>query len=196
MIPELKFFLQSIGQWLDGLDPFEQGLLIYFVILLILWVWKGNESSDEKGDDGNGATKEKYSLAVNKKDFIREVVSWGIRNISYDGVSKKRNSVELEISYHPHKKLHGVFFSNQKKIRVYVNNHARVKDIVDTSLHEVVHLLQYTADKRNFQKKYNKLLQEKTYAKHPMEIEAVKLAAYYTDHCINYLIEQGKLINR
>lgn len=182
---------EQISIWIQELDTFERCLLIYFCVLFLIWFFSSNHNVESKIPFFK--SKPRYELAINKKQFVFEVVQWGLRNLSYEGVDHVRKTVNVEISYYPHKKMRGTFSSIQKKIKVYVNNHPDIDELIDTTLHEVVHLLQYCADKKNFEKRYTKLLHEKTYAKHPMEMEAVKLAAYYTPSCKKYMIEQGKL---
>jgi hypothetical protein len=186
---------------------FEKGLLLYFFILFILWLWVFNTRGDRKLDKRHNLSNvksersnwvnifksAKYLPSVNKKEFINAVVSWGIINLSYEGLSEKRKSVDVEISYYRHKKMKGCFSSHFKKILVYVNNHESVDDLINTALHEVVHFFQYCSDKRNYEKNYYKLLKEKSYSYHPMEIEAVAIAAAYTNDCKKYLVEKGIL---
>lgn len=128
---------------------FDKGLLLYFFVLFILWLWYFNTEGDRKPDkrhDLSNVNSErsnwakifksaKYLPAVNKKEFINAVVSWGIKNLSYEGLSEKRN----------------------------------------------------------YEKNYYKLLKEKTYSYHPMEIEAEAIAAAYTNDCKKYLVEKGIL---
>ena len=188
--------LEQIEVWISTLSTFEKGLLAYFLVLFIIWLFASDKKPNQDANHPTLKNKTKYVLAVNKKDFIREVVRWGISHLYYVGVSEKRKLVNVEISYHPHKTLKGYFRSSEKKIKVYVNNHMNAEEIIDTSLHEVVHFLQYCADKKNFQTRYSKLLKELTYAKHPMEIEAVKIASSNTKACMKHMIEHGKLKKR
>ena len=185
--------MHQIEHWFFNLDPFGKGLFIYFLVLFIIWVWKYANNTLNEPVFSFFKPEPDYELAVNKKEFVCEVVRWGIWNLSYQGADQKRKKVNVEVSYYPHKKIHGVFCSSQNKIRIYVNNHPDIDRLIISSLHEVVHLLQWYSDKKNFQNRYYKLLQEKTYEKHPMEIEANKMAAEHTESCRNYLIATGKL---
>jgi hypothetical protein len=65
--------------------------------------------------------------------------------------------------------------------------------MIDTTLHEIVHHFQYCSDPRNFEKKYKTMLDQCSYEKHPMEIEARKIASKHVKPCFNYLIESGYL---
>lgn len=183
--------LEQIAIWVEGLDTFERCFLVYFGMLFLIWLYCIDR--DTKSGIHLFNSKPQYEIATNKKQFIFEVVQWGLKNLSYKGVDHLKKTANVEISYYPHKKLRGTFSSIQKKIKVYVNNHPDIDELIDTSLHEVMHLLQYYADKKNYDKRYTKLSYEHTWAKHPMEIEAVKMAATYTLCCKKYMIEQGKL---
>lgn len=182
-----------VSNLIDNLNTVDKVFILYFSILFIIWLWTKSEGKLNKPVFPIFKPRPKYELAVNKKEFVSEVVKWGITNLSYEGVIQKRKRVEVQVSYYPHKKFRGTFSSFQNKIKVYVNNHPDIDELIDTSLHEVVHLLQYYADKKNFEKRYAKLLSEKTYEKHPMEIEAKQMAAAHTKACKYFLISHGML---
>jgi hypothetical protein len=135
-----------------------------------------------------------YQLAVNKKRFIVEVIRWGLSNIPYEGLTTRRTkNVNVEISYYKHKKNNGVYSSSEKKIKVYVNTHSKIDELIDSSIHELCHHFQYCADPRNFQSRYKRLLYLHQYRNHPMEIEARNMAAKYVNPCFKYLVEKGYL---
>lgn len=186
--------LELIDHWISELSKFEIGLMIYFCILLIIWIWKSDSKySDSKRKSFFCRTPD-YQMVVDKKRFIREVIRWGLINIPYEGMHKiKKRKVYLEISYYKHKKHYGVYCSFNNKIKVYVNNHSKVDELIDSSLHELCHHFQYCTDPKNFQTRYKRLLNEFTYEKHPMEIEARKLAAQYVKPCFQYLVNNGYL---
>jgi len=184
----------EFDHWISQLSKFELGLLIYFFILLIIWCWKSdNQSGDKKRISLFQSTPE-FEMAVDKKRFIHEVIQWGLTNMQYEGIKKgKKRNVNLEISYYKHKKFYGIYCSYNNKIRVYVNAHNNINELIDSALHELCHHYQYCTDPRNFQIRYKKLLDEYTYEKHPMEIEARKIAAAYVKPCFEYLVENGFL---
>jgi hypothetical protein len=186
--------LEQINHWISGLDRFELGLLIYFLGLGILWVLLSDNKANGKKFKSFLWVRPNYLMAVNKKKFVQEVVRWGLTYMKYDGAGKIKNKkVNLEVSYYNHKKKYGVYYSYSNKIKVYVNAHHKIHDVIDTSLHEVVHYLQYCSDPKNFDNKYKSLLDKCTYEKHPMEIEARVIAANHVKPCLNYLIESGYL---
>jgi hypothetical protein len=178
---------------ISNLNTIDILFILYFSILFIIWLWTKSNSKLNETISRILKRQPKYELSVNKKEFVCEIVRWGLANLSYEGASQKRKRVEVQVSYYPHKKFRGTFSSFQNKIKVYVNNHPDIDELIDTSLHEVVHLLQYYADKKNFDKRYAKLLREKTYEKHPMEMEANEIAAAHTKYCKYFLINQGML---
>ena len=133
----------------------------------------------------------KLQLATNKKNFIKKVIEWGLTNINYPGLTSKNRSVFVEVQYYKHKRKLGEFVPSHNKIKVYVNSHADVKEMVNTAIHELIHHYQFSVDKKHFQTNYTKLLNQLSYKKHPMEIEAREMASQYTDSCIKALEKQG-----
>jgi hypothetical protein len=211
--------LDQIDHWISQLSKFELGLLIYFYILFLIWVWASDEKEKPSKPDTTGVSNPEpetslpilpdeklvpykpsiftpqkyYQITVNKKRFVLEVIRWGLRNIPYEGLTqRRRRAVNLEVSYYKHKKNNGVYCSSQNKIKVYVNTHSKISQLIDSSIHELCHHFQYCADPRNYQTRYNRLM-EYTYAKHPMEIEARNMAAKYVNPCFEYLVQKGYL---
>ncbi len=184
--------LEQIIHWIQGLSKYEFALLAFIYILFILWLFISSSKSDEKKRNSFFWQRSNYLLAVDKKRFIIEIARWGLTNIDHHGSNLVKNkSINLEVSYYHHKKKYGIYYANQKKIKVYVNAHNKIDDMIDTTLHEVVHHFQYCSDPKNFKKKYDTLLHQCTYEKHPMEIEARSVAAKHVKSCFNYLIQQG-----
>ena len=153
-----------------------------YLISLILQPSKDTDKIDKKG---------KYELATSKARFVREVTSWALSNLYYEGTENRKRWVHVDIAYHKNKKFLGFFFSSTKSIRVYVNGHSHVDSLIDTTIHEVVHYLQYLSDIKNHDSRYAALLKEKSYWNHHMEIEARKLAAHYTPYCKKAMLEAG-----
>jgi hypothetical protein len=186
--------LEQIDQWISGLSKFELWLLIYFYFLLLIWLWKSDSKLDNKKSGFFFRRSPQYQMAVDKKKFIQEVIRWGLTNMSYEGIEKMKNrSVNLEVSYYKHKKHYGTYYSFNKKIKVYVNTHSKIDELIDSSLHELCHHFQFCTDPKNFETRYKRLLDEYTYEKHPMEIEARSIASKYVKPCFNYLVENGFL---
>lgn len=158
------------------------GMLIFLGLLMyILELF-------EKISNKSVLSARKYQILCTKTQLCRTIISWGLKNIS---PCKKNDTVNFTISYYRHKRLMGIFFSSTRQINIYVNNHADIKQIIDTVLHEVVHYKQYRLNPRSFNSTYSKLLQSNGYDNHPMEIEARKVAAACIDRCLDYLIVNG-----
>ena len=136
--------------YFNAIDVF---FILYFSILFILWLVKVVFVSKTGVQNASQSIYQAYWLSGNKKRFIKEVISWGINNINIQSEQKREGAVNYEVSYYRHKTIKGVFFPIQNIIRIYVNNHINVIDLIDSSLHEVVHALQYCADKKGYQKK-------------------------------------------
>ena len=153
------------------------------VLMLLAGVWLLSTTKTKK-----------LTLNTNKKKFVRKVIEWGFANVSYPGLDKKRKSVNVEVLYYKHKRKLGEFVPSRNTIRVYINSHADVTEMVNTALHELAHYYQYLLQPNSFQTNYNKLLAQLSYEKHPMEIEARSMASKYTNACIDDL-EKAELIN-
>jgi hypothetical protein len=168
---------EHIFHWFLNLNEVEIGFVIFFFLFLI-FSWSKKTPT--------------YTMTVDKKQFVGEIVKWGLKNIQHEGANKlKKKSVNLEISYYPHKKRYGVYCSYQNKIKVYVNAHKEIDEMIDSSLHELVHHFQYCADPKNFNKRYKLLLDQYSYDKHPMEKEACSIASIYVKSCLKHLINNG-----
>jgi hypothetical protein len=189
--------LEQFDYLIPGLSKFELGFLVYFFLLFILWIWKVEANpSNNKGGSFFGRSPE-YQMAVNKKRFVEEVVRWSLNHVKYEGIqNNKKKTVNLEISYYKHKKVYGIYSSYGNKIKVYVNAHNKIEEVVDTSIHEFVHWCQFRLDPRNFQSRYKKLMDVYSYEKHPMEIEARTIAAKHVKQCIAYLHSKGFIVKK
>lgn len=183
--------INLISSWIDSLSTMEQLFTILVGGILLRWLYKSEGPTPSDILTALFKARSQYKPTLSKKAFVTEVVRWGLGNISYEGATQKRKSVQVQVSYYQHKTLKGDYNSFANRIRVFVNAHDDLDELIDTALHEVVHFLQYCADKRNFQSRYTKLLQEKSYEKHPMEVEARKLAAAYLLACKNEFIAKG-----
>jgi hypothetical protein len=185
--------VDQILNWGHQLDKVEKGFVIYFFILFLIWLLKIEWPKIEDTNRKASKIYPHYKLRVNKKRFVIEVVKWALMNLEYKGVVLKKWNVDVEISYYNHKKVHGLFYSGINKIKIFVNNHKKIEDLVDSCIHEVVHYLQFCHDPKNYSKNYKLLLDKLSYQKHPMELEARSIAASYTKSCMKYLIEKGFL---
>jgi hypothetical protein len=76
-------------------------------------------------------------------------------------------------------KSYGSYCPYQNKITIHYNNCNKLKDIIQTVIHEYTHYLQPVKSS------YNKLLQKYGYDDHPMEIEARDMEKNYYQDCWN-----------
>jgi Zn-dependent peptidase ImmA (M78 family) len=88
----------------------------------------------------------------------------------------------VEVKYYINKKKSGDYSSKSRLIRIYVNNHQTIEELVDTCIHEYTHYLQLA--KETQQLEYTKYNKTKGYFNNPYEIDARKKAKFYTPKCI------------
>ena len=165
-------------------------LMSISVVLLasgvLLWIW-------EQYEKWVSSKASQYTINCSKVKLARTILSWGLTNIQ---PTSKKQSVNFKVYYHPHKKRMGAFRWSTREIVLYVNNHQNVLELIDTALHEIVHYKQYVVDPRSFEKEYQKLLSNKGYDDHPMEIEARKGAAANVSACLEYLLTHQFVIKK
>jgi Zn-dependent peptidase ImmA (M78 family) len=75
-------------------------------------------------------------------------------------------------------------------IIVYVNNQSSLRDLVETSLHEIAHYLQKHTNANEFDK-YDDYARELGYRKNPLELEAQRFARLWRRSCVEYLYAKG-----
>jgi len=97
---------------------------------------------------------------------------------------------EFRIRYYGHSQWSGVFDGN---VVVYIKNKSGIREIVNTTLHEVMHYIQSCKSKQY--KYYDHLTKVHGYLNNPLEVEARAFASEYCDPCLNYL-ESKKLIKK
>jgi hypothetical protein len=86
---------------------------------------------------------------------------------------------QVKIYYYKTKRNRfGDYSSNVSLIRIFINNHTSVEELVDTIIHEYTHYLQMTTQQH--QKEYNRYLKQKGYYDNPFEINAREAADKYT----------------
>lgn len=95
---------------------------------------------------------------------------------------------KLWIDWKRQNRCYGEYDYTDNEITVYPLIHKKVKDIIDTIIHEWIHFLQDTEEIIEKEEKY-------TFYKsaNPIEIEAIELAKKYTKKCIKDIYKNGKL---
>jgi hypothetical protein len=131
--------------------------------------------------------KRSQKINVSKAKFINLVIDWCKQNMEHPKYHKYYPIVEVK--YYKTKKVSGDYNSSNRKIRIFVNNHQTINELVDTCIHEYVHYLQMPFQTN--QEEYNKFNKTRGYHKNPYEIEARKKAAFYTPKCIKDLKRRG-----
>lgn len=127
----------------------------------------------------------KHQLNVAKSMFIRIVINWCKENIEHSKHHKYYPTIEIK--YYKTKKLMGDYSPANRLIRIFINNHETIEDLVNTLIHEYIHYLQMP--RLQEQLEYAKFNQTKGYQNNPYEIDAEEKACIYTPKCINYLIK-------
>ena len=75
-------------------------------------------------------------------------------------------------------------------IVIYVHNQSCVKDLIETTLHEIAHFIQKHKNAIEFEK-YDEYARELGYKKNPLEIEAQRFARLWRRPCFEYLYAKG-----
>ena len=132
-------------------------------------------------------TKQKQRLNVSKSKFITQVIEWCKQNLEHPKYHKYYPIVE--VLYYKNQKRNGFYLPSNLTIKIFVNNHQTINELVDTCIHEYVHYLQMPHQTNQLE--YNKFNKTRGYYKNPYEIEARERAAFYTPKCIKDLKSLG-----
>ena len=161
---------------------------LYMSVLLILYIIgsyfeKSNVTKIKKKD---------YNIIVTKSKFVNEVLKWCMKNMDYPTGHKYYPQVKI-CYYKTKRNRFGDYASNTRLIRIFINNHSSVEELIDTIIHEYTHYLQMPTQQD--QKEYNRYLKQKGYYKNPFEINARETADKYTSICLKEMKRKG-LISR
>lgn len=189
-LTEVPFFTMVSELWYRT-GMFERWLMIYFLLLGILWLWKVDWPDRKQTQTGEQRGKKDGSpqLLVSKAAYVREVLRWCRQHLGEP--AKGPRAPELVISYYPHQKRHGVYFSAGKTIRIYVNNHPGIAHLTDTILHEYIHFLEIRT--HTHQKEYDQHTRVVGYNSNPYEVSARKKAAAHVKACLSDMQKKGLL---
>lgn len=166
--------------------PFWKWWGIYMLTLLVLYLI-GIIIEDFFKPIHQNNSKKKHTLNVTKSGFVNAVIEWCKENMEYPKHHKYYPIVEVK--YNINKKANGDYSSNSRLIRIFVNNHTSIEELVNTCIHEYTHYLQIP--KEVHQLEYNKYNKTKGYYNNPYEIDAREKAKLYTPKCINDLYKLG-----
>lgn len=168
---------------------FERWLMLYFLLLGILWLWKVEwpDRKQRKSVQQKGKKDGTPQLMVSKAAYVREVLFWCRHHLGVPASGSKVPT--LTISYYPHQKRHGVYYSVGKSIRIYVNNHPSVMQLTDTILHEYIHFLEIRNNAH--QKEYDQHTALVGYDNNPYELSARRKAAKHVQACLLEMQKRG-----
>jgi hypothetical protein len=187
-LTESAFFRMGSNVW-SRMEIFERWLFLYFLLLGILWLWKVGWPGKKQKKSGGKTDKKDVApqLMVSKAAYVREVLSWCRQHLGVPASGSKAPT--LTISYYPHQKRHGVYYSLGKSIRIYVNNHPSVAHLTDTILHEYIHFLEIRSNAH--QKEYDQQTALVGYDNNPYEVSARQKAAAHVQVCMKEMQKRG-----
>jgi hypothetical protein len=166
-------------------SPFWKWWGIYMILIGVLYVI-GQTIEDNKKPISNTKKynfKKKYSINVTKVKFVNTVIDWCKENMEYPKHHKYYPTVEVK--YYINKKISGDYSSKSRVIRIFINNHKSIDELVNTIIHEYTHYLQMPRDTNQLE--YTKYNKTKGYYNNPYEIDAREKAEFYTPKCIKDL---------
>ena len=136
--------------------------------------------------------KKYYNIKVTKAKFVNEVLNWCMNNMDYPTGHKYYPHVKI-CYYKTKRNRFGDYTSNARLIRIFINNHSSVEELIDTIIHEYTHYLDMPFQKD--QKEYNRYLKQKGYYDNPFEINARESANKYTSICLKAIKRKGLISN-
>lgn len=151
------------------------GILISCYILFLIWLFQ-ESPTDLKVKD----------LKFPKKRFVMIALQWCQENLE-----TTKHRYDLKIHYYPNRKFGGKFQSYNKQIIIYLYPDLRLEDLVDITIHEYVHHIQFS--KTSTEQEYNKKLVEVGYWENPFEVEARKLAQKHRRECLKWNLQNNRL---
>ena len=170
------------------LSSFWFWLTVYMSVILILYII-------ELCFESNYEIKHNsiiYNIKVTKARFVNEVLKWCMKNMAHPTGHKYYPQVKI-CYYKTKRSRFGDYTSNIRLIRIFINNHTSVEELVDTIIHEYTHYLQMPTQQD--QKEYNRYLKQKGYYKNPFEINARETADKYTTICMKEMKRKGLISN-
>ena len=166
--------------------PFLKWWSVYMLTLLALYII-GQIIEDFFKSTIQKYTKEKYTLNVTKSRLVKATIEWCKENMEYPKHHKYYPTIEVK--YTKNKNTNGDYSSRNRNIRIFVNNHNSIEDLINTCIHEYAHYLQMPKEANQLE--YNKYNKAKGYFNNPYEIDAREKANFYTPKCIEHLYKLG-----
>jgi hypothetical protein len=132
--------------------------------------------------------KKYYNINGTKARFVNEVLNWCMKNMNYP--SGHKYYPQVKICYYKTKRSRfGDYTSNIRLIRIFINNHTSVEELINTVIHEYTHYLDMPFQKD--QNEYNRYLKQIGYYDNPFEINARETADKYTLICLKDMKRKG-----
>jgi hypothetical protein len=122
-------------------------------------------------------------LKIPRRKFVLLVLKWCTANLGTNSYP-----YNLKIYYHRHLKWGGRYQHWNQQIVIYVYDDLLLEDLVETTVHEYAHHLQFS--NKNAEQDYNKFFKEKGYWNNPYEIHARRQASKYKDSCFEWVIHE------
>ena len=157
---------------------------VYMSVILILYIielcFESNNEIKSK--------KKYYNINGTKARFVNEVLKWCMNNMDYPTGHKYYPQVKI-CYYKTKRNRFGDYTSNDRLIRIFINNHYSVEELINTVIHEYTHYLDMPFQKD--QNEYNRYLKQIGYYDNPFEINARETADKYTLICLKDMKRKG-----
>jgi hypothetical protein len=121
-----------------------------------------------------------------KKDV--EQLTFTVANWCMHNLPSNEKLPKLWIDWKRQQRCYGEYDYTDNEIIVYPLIHEKVKDIIDTIIHEWIHFLQDTEELIDSIKRYKHFKDA-----NPKELEAIELAKKNTKKCLKDIYKDGKL---
>ena len=121
-----------------------------------------------------------------KKDV--EQLTFTVANWCMHNLPSNEKLPKLWIDWKRQQRCYGEYDYTDNEIIVYPLIHEKVKDIIDTIIHEWIHFLQDTEELIDSIKRYKHFKNA-----NPKELEAIELAEKNTKKCLNDIYIDGRL---
>lgn len=116
--------------------------LIYMILLGVLYVI-GLVIEDNKvryQSEKKYKIKRSQKINVSKAKFINLVIDWCKQNMEHPKYHKYYTIVE--VLYYKNQKRNGAYLPSNLTIKIFVNNHQNLEELIETIIHEYTHYLQ------------------------------------------------------
>ena len=131
----------------------------------------------------NKETSLKWKRRRDVERLVFTVANWCMLNLPSNEKLPK-----VWIDWKRQNRCYGEYDDPDNEIIVYPLIHKKVKDIIDTTIHEWIHFLQDTEEVIDSAKRYKYFKDA-----NPKEIEAIKIAEKNTKKCLKDIYRNGRI---